>query len=142
MSDLLKMAELTKAEQPKNRVFYRCEKPETPMFGLSEDSVIVTGLILAHYYTVAYDFVDAEIESVGAEATIIVPDDLEEGAIYEAMIVNEQRDWESGHIDDYDIGFSRVTDTDELAWIEAMREEECMYEEAYNDSIHNKVMLT
>lgn len=134
MSDLLKRLELRQSEPPKNRVFYRCEKPETPMFGLSEDSVIVTGLILAHYYTVEHDFVHEEIQAVGAEAGIIIPDDLEEGAVYEAMIVNIGRDWESGHIDSYDIAFGRITDAEELAEIEAMREEQCMYDEAYGDS--------
>lgn len=142
MKDLLKMAELTKAEQPKNRVFYRCEKPERPLFGLTQDNVIVTGLTLVPYYAVEFDFVQNEIQEVGVDAYVIMPDDLDHGAVYEAFVTVSSHDWETGAPESWDVNFRLITDADELAWVEAMREEERMYQEAYEESSHNKVMIT
>lgn len=105
-----------------NRVFYRCEMPGSPVFALTEDGVITSGLTLVHFYADEFDFVDEEVSMLGAEAMIVIPDSLEVGAIYEAKITNAGRDWESGHIESYDIEFFRVTDDDELSRIVSLRE--------------------
>lgn len=52
-----------------------------------------------------YNVIEEEIGAIGAEdtaRTIINLDECEDG-IYEAMVCNETHDWESGHVDGYDI---------------------------------------
>lgn len=108
--------------EPKNRVFYRCQKPEFCKFGLTDDGEIIVGLVLAPYCVIQHDFVAEDVSNVGAEASLIIPDGLEEGMILEAFVVNESTDWETGYIDDWDVELKPVTDPAELAEIEALRE--------------------
>ena len=104
-----------------NRVFYRCELPSEPVFALTDDNLITTGLTLVSYYVEGFDFVDNDICDIGVEASIVIPDGLAAGEVYEAVITNIGRDWESGWIDSYDIEFVHVSDAEELARIAKLR---------------------
>lgn len=104
-----------------NRVFYRCELPSKPVFALADGNLITTGLTLVPHYVEAFDFVDNDISEIGIEASIVIPDGLAAGEIYEATVTNIGRDWESGWIDSYDIEFVHVSDAEELARIARLR---------------------
>lgn len=42
------------------------------------------------------------------EGGLIGVDKLEQGKLYTVIVVNESRDYESGHVDDYDLEFKEV----------------------------------
>lgn len=106
-----------------NRVFYRCQKPEGGKFGINDDGVIIVGLALVPYCVTQHDFVEEEVAAAGNEASLILPDEVTEGMILEAIVTNVSRDWESGNIDSCDVKLKPVTDPSELMEIAALKAE-------------------
>ena len=94
---------------------YRAQRAQTG-FGIGEDNQLYTGLTLALVDPENFqgcDFIEEEINNVGAEAHILLPEDgLVEGHIYEAYATNLQTDWETGMVDDWDIQLIDVTKSD------------------------------
>lgn len=93
--------------------FYRAQLAKTG-FGIGEDNQLYTGLTLALVDPENFsgcDLIEEEINNVGSEAHILLPDGgLTEGHIYEAIAVNLTTDWETGMIDDWDVKLIDVTD--------------------------------
>ena len=54
-----------------------------------------------------FDNMDCEIDC----GSLRLPDAIEHGGLYEMVVTNVTRDWESGHIDGYDIEFIKVKDS-------------------------------
>lgn len=120
MSDELKNLEdllgspLDKAQKALPNPRYRAQRSQGG-FGIGEDNQLYTGLTLALIDPDDFqgsDLIEEEINNVGAEAHIILPDGgLIEGHIYEGIVVNLQRDWESGIVEDWDVKLIDVTES-------------------------------
>lgn len=122
-------------------VFYRCERAEGKNYGINDDGVIITGLALVPYLSTLFDYVEDDVSNLGSDASLIIPDEVVEGVIYEAFMVNMSRDWESGHVEDWDIELKPVTDPAMLAEIEVLKVE-CERIAAEEDSRSQEDSLT
>lgn len=49
-------------------------------------------------------------ESISCE-TFPIMDNIIDGAIYELRVTNESTDWETGHVDDYDLEFFKIEES-------------------------------
>lgn len=84
-------------------------------FGISEDGIVHSGICLEPIQNDedGYDPLQDMIENLREESPILLPDDgLILGHIYEPRCINVSRDWESGIVDDWDIGMYDVTESD------------------------------
>lgn len=120
MSDEIKSLEellvpLENAQKALPNPLYRAQRAQTG-FGIGEDNQLYTGLTLALVDPENFqgcDLIEEEINNVGAEAHIILPEHgLVEGHIYEGIVVNLQTDWETGIVDDWDVKLIDVTESD------------------------------
>lgn len=90
--------------------------PSAGGYGISEDNSIHTGICLEPIQDeeCGYDPLQDMLENLGAESPILLPDEgLILGHIYEPRCINISRDWESGIVDDWDIGMYDVTESDD-----------------------------
>ncbi len=84
---------------------------KTNDFGLHEDGVLVTGLMLKRHSMDGYSVLDDQLETLGSEAIVHLPKDgLIEGRLYESRAVNLSHDWETGYVDDWEVGIFEVTE--------------------------------
>lgn len=102
------------------RIFYRCERSSE--LGISEDHHLVTGMALVPYLVEGYDSLHEEVSEMGLEGEYKLPS-LEEGRIYEVLVTDIRRDWETGYADEWTIKLVEVTDPDTLNQIESRRRE-------------------
>ena len=103
--------------------FYLNEEPETidieyiytlkqsEQFGLSLGGAIIAGYELVSIQGSGYDLIHEEIVNIGdtINETLIIPKEgLIVGKNYRAIVTNQNTDWETGAIDDYDIELIEV----------------------------------
>jgi hypothetical protein len=75
-------------------------------FGMNDQGVLIAGLRLELVYEAGYDALAEEFENAGMDATLRIhlpPEGLIADRLYTPQVINEQRDWESGIVDEWDI---------------------------------------
>ena len=101
----------------KDFAIYKAVRSEQ-VFGLSEDSTIVFGACLEPYLMTGHCVLAEILEGVGGclvDCTITMPEGgLIVGRFYKAIAINISHDWESGVVDDYEVGFEEVKLTDDI----------------------------
>ena len=53
-------------------------------------------------------WMDEDLSEFVGNDTLPIIQNIEDGATYRLSVVNESRDWESGHVDDYDFEFVKL----------------------------------
>ena len=82
---------------------YRAEI-DTASVGITGDLGVVSGIRLRLIYQDGYDCLADELQNLGVDAVINLPDGgLTPGQLYTPCVTNEARDWETGCIDSWDI---------------------------------------
>lgn len=101
-----------KEEPTENIAIYKAVKGDN--YGVSENGEVYVGLKLEYQpESVGYDPLKEQIECIGNEGSIIMPDGIEEGKLYIVKICNISRDYESGVIDDWDVSLKKYTQEEE-----------------------------
>jgi len=114
LGDLLSTVISHEEETPRPTPRYKAV-PSDGGFGISEDGIIHTGICLELIQNDEYghDPLEEMIDNLRDEAPILLPDEgLILGHIYEPRCINISRDWESGIVDDWDVGMYDVTESD------------------------------
>ncbi|KJZ17374.1 hypothetical protein TW86_03715 [Halomonas sp. S2151] len=125
MKDLVKLLETISDERHDGNgpVVYECLPTET--FGVRDDSSLITGLVLEPLVVMGYDCLSESLSELGVDAQVEMPEGgLKEGSLYIPTVINVSRDWESGVVDDWDVGLVEVTDADEIARYRKLAREE------------------
>lgn len=108
MGNLLNIVENKNQEEQKHIAIYKAVKEEG--YGLSDDGCVYVGLKLElQPESEGHDVLQEQIENIGSEGNIEMPDGIEEGKMYIAKPCNVSRDWESGIIDDWDVELREYT---------------------------------
>lgn len=100
---------VTKCENQEEIVFATYTAvPHQGFFGVDENQKIVVGMTLQASIE-GFDILGEEITNIGSDAHIILPGNgIELGKRYSVTVVNETRDWETGHVEDYDLKLTEV----------------------------------